>query len=194
MCGLADIQLSGKREAKQARPLTVKEAQDLHRVASCSTRHLVDRIVASHLLLMMYCRCRHSDTLAVEDVLHDHSEGAGYVQLRTKFHKGSKSAAKKSLLLPIVGSSAGVGSPSWFHNRRMLLIWLGQCLMLDVNPWSHRHYSPGPWNSAGFGVRQMGIAVGQYWLLGASGLNLPSQMADITFSRATTGPYIKSRE
>ena len=113
VCGLADIQLSGKREAKQARPLTVKEAQDLHRVASCSTRHLVDRIVASHLLLMMYCRCRHSDTLAVEDVLHDHSEGAGYVQLRTKYHKGSKSAAKKSLLLPIVGSSAGVGSPSW---------------------------------------------------------------------------------
>ena len=116
VCGLADIQLSGKREAKQARPLTVKEAQDLHRVASCSTRHLVDRIVASHLLLMMYCRRRHSDTLAVEDVLHDHSEGAGYVQLRTKFHKGSKSAAKKSLLLPIVGSSAGVGSPSWVQS------------------------------------------------------------------------------
>ena len=116
VCRLADIQLSGEREAKQARPLSVKEAQDLHRVASCSTRHLVDRIVASHLLLMMYCRCRHSDTLAVEDVLHDHSEGAGYVQLRTKYHKGSKSAAKKSLLLPIVGSSAGVGSPSWVQS------------------------------------------------------------------------------
>ena len=120
VCGLADIQLSGKREAKQARPLSVKEAQDLHRVASCSTRHLVDRIVASHLLLMMYCRCRHSDTLAVEDVLHDHSEGAGYVQLRTKYHKGSKSAARKSLLLPIVGSSAGVGSPSWVQSPVMV--------------------------------------------------------------------------
>ena len=107
VCGLADIQLSGKREAKQARPLTVKEAQDLYRVASCSARHLVDRIVASHLLLMLYCRCRHSDTVAVEDVLHGHSEGAGCVQLRTKYHKGSKAAAKKSLLLPIVGSSEG---------------------------------------------------------------------------------------
>ena len=116
VCGLADIQLSGKREAKQARPLTVKEAQDIHRVASCGTRHLVDRIVASHLLLMMYCRCRHSDTVAVEDVLHDHSEGAGYVQLRTKCHKGSKAAAKKSLLLPIVGSLAGVGVPSWVQS------------------------------------------------------------------------------
>ncbi len=122
VCGLADIQLSGKREAKQGRPLTVK-AQDIHRVASCGTRHLVDRIVASHLLLMMYCRCRHSDTVAIEDVLHDHSEGAGYVQLRTKYHKGSKAAAKKSLLLPIVGSSAGVGAPSrvqsWWETRKM---------------------------------------------------------------------------
>jgi len=113
VCGLADIQLSGKREAKQARPLSVKEMQDLHRAAACVTSHLIDRVVASHLLLMAYCRCRHSDTLAVEDVLHDHSEGAGYVQLRTKYHKGSKSAAKKSLLLPIVGPSAGVGTPSW---------------------------------------------------------------------------------
>ena len=150
VCGLADIQLSGKREAKQARPLTVKEAQDLHRVASCSARHLVDRIVASHLLLMMYCRCRHSDTLAVEDVLHDHSEGAGYVQLRTKFHKGSKSAAKKSLLLPIVGSSAGVGSPSWvqswWETRTMASLpvegHLGAPLMpapaLHSNQWSSR--------------------------------------------------------
>lgn len=98
VCGLADIQLSGKREAKQARPLSVKEMQVLHRAAACVTNHLIDRVVASHLLLMAYCRCRHSDTLAVEDVLHDHSEGAGYVQLRTKYHKGSKSAAKKSLL------------------------------------------------------------------------------------------------
>ena len=31
--------------------------------------------------------------------------------------------------------------------------------------------TPGPWNSAGLGVRQMGSTVGQYWLLGASGLN-----------------------
>ena len=62
MCGLADIQLSGKREAKRARPLSVKEVQDLHRVASCGTRHLVDRVVASHLL-MAYCKCRHSDKM-----------------------------------------------------------------------------------------------------------------------------------
>ena len=112
MCGLADIQLSGKREAKQARPLSIKEVQDLHRVASCGARHLVDRVVAAHLLLMANCRCRHSDTLAVEDVLLDHSEGAGYVQLRTKYHKGSTPAAKKSLTAPSnCGLVSRCGSP-----------------------------------------------------------------------------------
>ena len=136
VCGLADVQLSGKREAKQARPLSVKEVQDLHRVASCSACHLVDRVVASHLLLMAYCRCRHSDTLAVEDVLHDHSEGAGYVQLRTKYHKGSKSAAKKCLLLPIVGSSAGVGSPSWVQSFDVLVsfvFYIGTSYLMNVH-------------------------------------------------------------
>ena len=155
VCGLADIQLSGKREAKQARPLTVKEAQDLHRVASSRARHLVDRIVASHLLLMMYCRCRHSDTVAVEDVLHDHSEGAGYVQLRTKYHKGSKSAAKKSLLLPIVGSSAGVGAPSWvqswWETRKMANLpvegHLGTPLMPAPAPQSDTQSSARPLTS-----------------------------------------------
>ena len=40
----------------------------------------------------------------------------GYVQLRTKYRKGSTPAAKKSLLLPIVGSSAGVVVPSWVQS------------------------------------------------------------------------------
>ena len=72
------------------------------------------RVLASHLFLA-YCRCRHSDTLQIEDVEHDHSEKAGYRQLKTRYHKGSKTAAKKSLLLPIMASSAGVGSPEWIQ-------------------------------------------------------------------------------
>ena len=71
MCGLADIQLSGKREATRARPLSVKEVQDLHRVASCGARHLVDRVVASHLLLMAYCKCRHSDKMFCMIILRE---------------------------------------------------------------------------------------------------------------------------
>lgn len=43
---------------------------------------------------MAYCRCRRSDTLQIEDVEHDHSEMAGYIQLRTRYHQGSKTAAK----------------------------------------------------------------------------------------------------
>ena len=113
--GLSSIQLAGKAVAKQARPLTVFEMQQLHNISADASRHVKDRVIASHLLLMAYCRCRHSDTLQIEDVEHDNSEQKGYIQLRTKFHKGSKTAAKKSLLLPIVASSAGVGSPEWIH-------------------------------------------------------------------------------
>ena len=115
LVGLSDIQLAGKATTKQARPLTVFEMQQLHNIASSAEKHLKDRVIASHLLLMAYCRCRHSDTLQVEDVEHDHSEKTGYIQLRTRYHKGSKTAAKKSLLLPIVASSAGVGSPEWIQ-------------------------------------------------------------------------------
>lgn len=113
--GLSEIQLADKEPAKQARPLTVWELQQLHRIAGDATRHVKDRVLASHLLLMTYCRCRHSDTLQIEDVTHDHSRSHGYIQLRTRFHKGSKSAAKKSLLLPIVASSSGVGYPEWIQ-------------------------------------------------------------------------------
>lgn len=113
--GLSDIQLACKASTKQARPLSVFEMQQLHNISSDQNRHLKDRVIASHLLLMAYCRCRHSDTLQIEDVEHDHSEKKGYIQLRTRFHKGSKTAAKKSLLLPIVASSAGVGSPEWIE-------------------------------------------------------------------------------
>lgn len=113
--GLSEIQLADKEPAKQARPLTVWELQQLHRIAGDAVRHVKDRVLASHLLLMAYCRCRHSDTLQIEDVIHDHSRSHGYIQLRTRFHKGSKSAAKKSLLLPIVASSSGVGYPEWIQ-------------------------------------------------------------------------------
>ena len=113
--GTSEIQLSLKETAKQARPLTVYELQRLHQMAADPGRHIKDRVLVSHLLLMTYCRCRHSDTLQVEDVQHDHSRNLGYLQLRTRFHKGSKSAGKKSLLLPIVASSSGVGFPPWIE-------------------------------------------------------------------------------
>lgn len=113
--GLSDIQLADKELAKQACPLTAFELQQLHRISGEASRHVKDLVLASHLLLMAYCRCRHSDTLQIEDVLHDRSRSHGYIQLRTRFHKGSKSAAKKSLLLPIVASSSGVGYPEWIQ-------------------------------------------------------------------------------
>ena len=82
---LSEIQLSEKVPSKQARPLTVYELQQLHQIASDHNRHVKDRVLASHLLLMGYSRCRHSDTLQIEDVQHDHSGNLEYIQLRTRF-------------------------------------------------------------------------------------------------------------
>lgn len=111
--GLSEILLSGKPVTKQARPLSVSEVRRLHEIASDVTVSLVDRVIASHCLLMIYGRCRHSDTVQVESVSHDHSGERGYVQVNTKYHKGNKTAAKKSLLLPILIPAAGVGGRPW---------------------------------------------------------------------------------
>ena len=77
--GLANVQLADKAPTKQARPLTVYEIQKLHALAADMSKHVKDRVIASHSLLMVYCRCRHSDTLQIEDIQHDHSEKAGYI-------------------------------------------------------------------------------------------------------------------
>ena len=138
--GLSNIQLSQKDVTKQARPLTVFEMQQLHNIASSSDRHLKDKVIASHLLLMAYCRCRHSDTLQIEDVEHDRSDRAGFIQLRTRYHKGSKTASKKSLLLPIVASSSGVGTPEWIQ-----LWWENRVLAgLPVSGSLHGPLLPAP--------------------------------------------------
>ena len=71
------------------------------------TNHLIDRVVASHVLLMAYCRQWKMCCMITRKVPGMFNSGP------CKYHKGNKSAAKKSLLLPIVGSSAGVGAPSW---------------------------------------------------------------------------------
>lgn len=78
--GLSEIQLADKEPAKQARPLTVYELQQLHRIAGESFRHVKDRVLASQMLLMAYCR-------------------HGYIQLRTRFHRKEKLVATNSCFI-----------------------------------------------------------------------------------------------
>ena len=114
--GLADIQLSLKKSTRQARPLTVDEVCRLHQIASSPEFTLVDRVIASHFLLMIYGRCRSSDTTSVESVTHDNDSKSGYVEVRTRQHKSSKAAIMKSLLLPIVIPCFGIAEPSWVQS------------------------------------------------------------------------------
>ena len=113
VAGSCDLALADKPTTKQARALTVAEVRKVHKFASDPLNNVVDRTVASHMLLMLYGRCRHSDTLAVQSIEHDHTNDRGYILLNTRYHKGNKSTAKKSLVLPILIPTCGVGTELW---------------------------------------------------------------------------------
>ena len=102
-----------KASTRRARLLSVAEVTKLHKVASSSDTPLIDRVVATHFLLMIYGRCRASDTCAVQSIVHDNNHKTGFVGLATRQHKSSKSAVTKSWLLPIVIPCFGVADPSW---------------------------------------------------------------------------------
>ena len=59
--GQAELMLSKKAPTRQARPLTVREVVRLHEIAIAPEEPLVNRVAATHFLLMIYGRCRNSD-------------------------------------------------------------------------------------------------------------------------------------
>ena len=117
--GSAELQLAMKSPTKQARPLTVAEVKKLHAVTTDQSASLQQRVLAAHLLLMLYTRSRTSDLAHVHEVLHDvsvksSSSGApDFIQISTKYHKAAKSAEKKNFLLPILASSTAVVHDDW---------------------------------------------------------------------------------
>ena len=131
--GLASIQLSMKASTRQARPLSVAEVSKLHQVASSGDTPLVDRVVATHFLLMIYGRCRASDTCAVQSISHDNDQKTGFVELSTRQHKSSKSAVTKSWLLPIVIPCFGVADPSWIQSWWECRLEAGLKVMGEIN-------------------------------------------------------------
>ena len=122
--GSAELQLALKKPTRQARPLTVDEVRRLHKATLDNSLDLQERVLAIHLLLMLYTRSRVSDLAHVEEVSHDVSRTSstdgvpGFVQITTRYHKAARSAEKKSLLLPIVASSTSVVEDDW------LVTWL----------------------------------------------------------------------
>ena len=123
ICGQAQIQLSLKDPVKQARPLTVQEVRLLHKIADGATHSIVDKCIASNLLLLLYGRCRVSDVNFVHEILHDLTGGTGFIEISTRYHKSARSAQQKAQLLPIVMSSTGISDVpwvyAWIENRKV---------------------------------------------------------------------------
>ena len=125
--GQAQIQLSVKTPVRQARPLTAAEVRTLHCIADGTSHSIVDKCVASGLLLALYGRCRISDLNSVFEVLHDVSDAYGFLEISTRHRKSAKTAQQKTWLLPILVSTAGVVEFPWVHSW----IW-------STNIWGHQ--------------------------------------------------------
>ena len=117
--GSAGLQVAMKLAAKQTRPLTVVEVRRLHAVTTDQSASLQQRVLASHLLMMLYTRSRTSDLAHVHEVSHDvsanvSSSGApDFIQISTKYHKAAKGDGTQSPLLPILASSTAVVHDDW---------------------------------------------------------------------------------
>eukprot|EP00434_Breviolum_minutum_P045195 symbB.v1.2.040461.t1/scaffold7255.1/size12309/1 len=83
--GLSAQMFSQKKEWQPADTLTVDEVKRIHTFMDDGANHLTDRVLAGHLLHMLYVRARWSDLLSVKQAYID-SEGV-YFELVTKEHK-----------------------------------------------------------------------------------------------------------
>ena len=119
LVGQSEIQASLKGPTKQARPLTVTEVRKLQKFMADPSNDLKERLICSHLVLMVYTRSRNSDLAHVHDISHDstlkdgHDEFSGFIQFTTRYHKSARSVETKSLLMPIIACGESVGPEPW---------------------------------------------------------------------------------
>ena len=124
LVGQSEIQASLKGPTRQARPLTVAEVRKLQKFMVDPAKDLGERLMCSHLVLMVYTRSRNSDLAHVHDISHDstpkdgHDEYSGFIQFTTRYHKSARSVETKSLLMPIIACGESVGPEPWLD------VWL----------------------------------------------------------------------
>ena len=116
LVGLADQLLTNKGLLAQARPLHVYEVMTLHNILVDKCRHLMDRVACGFLLIALYGRCRHSDLSHVHSIDHDWTQDGGFLEVKTAWHKTARSAASKTMLLPILIPAIGVNGSVWVQD------------------------------------------------------------------------------
>ena len=113
LIGASELMLTGKRLLRQALVLTSAQIIRLHNILSDDDRHLMDRVLVTHLLFALYGRCRNSDLLALHTIECDFDLKGGCVILTTCNHKSGRMASLKTRLLPIVIPARGVDGSIW---------------------------------------------------------------------------------
>ena len=68
LVGQSELQAALKGPTKQARPLTVMEVRKLQKFMADPSKELQERLICSHLVLMIYTRSRNSDLAYVEGI------------------------------------------------------------------------------------------------------------------------------
>ena len=119
--GLCDLMYAVKAPLRQALVLTVRQVLMLHELLESLECNVVDRAVAAYLLIALYGRCRHSDLQNLEDAFVDVGPEGGYLELTTRTHKTSRTAAQKSRLLPLVLPAVGVQGREWVTMAKLAL-------------------------------------------------------------------------
>ena len=132
-----------KRPWLPADVLTVTEVETLHRCLEDTSKHLVDRLLAGHMLHLLYARFRWSDLLAVQNLVLD--SDSKYLELETQVHKGAKATDLKAKLLPIVAPGFGVTSVNWAQLYLTLRLQAG----LDGPDGKPGHMMPAPDGTSG---------------------------------------------
>ena len=117
--GLSDLMYAVKAPLRQALVLSVRQVLMIHELLESAECNVVDRAVAAYLLVALYGRCRHSDLQNIEDAFVDLGPEGGYLELTTRTHKTSRTAAQKSRLLPIVLPAIGVQGREWITMAKL---------------------------------------------------------------------------
>ena len=113
IAGISQALLSAKGVWRQAGALNVDQVRALHVILEDGERHDIDRYAAAVFLFCIYSRSRWSDIRSLESISLDLSGDSGFIEATTRVHKGTRTAAKKSKLLPLTGIARGVTGGCW---------------------------------------------------------------------------------
>ena len=134
--GVSDMMLTSGGAWTPADPFLVSEVIGFHQVLESEDKHILDRMAAGNVLVMIYGRCRASDLAYIKTVKLDFDESSGYLEFGTQHHKTSRKAALKMKLLPIVLPVMGITGQNWVKTLLALRRTAGlACDDLYDAPW-----------------------------------------------------------